>query len=126
MVDQLTTLLAATRFERPLDRQPTDVGALLAAAADDVRPFIDIRGQTLTVETPVDLGSLPVEAAKIRDCLQHVLLNAIKFTPDGGHIALELASRAYVLEAGLLVADGSAAELASSPAVVAAYLGGAA
>ena len=25
-----------------------------------------------------------VEAAKIRDCVSHLLLNAVKFTPDGG------------------------------------------
>ena len=35
---------------------------------------------------PADLGTLEVEAAKIRDSVNHLLLNAIKFTPDGGTI----------------------------------------
>ncbi|GID90920.1 ABC transporter ATP-binding protein [Amorphoplanes digitatis] len=51
---------------------------------------------------------------------------AVLLIEQNARLALELCSRAYVLEAGRLVAHGSAAELASSPAVVAAYLGGAA
>jgi branched-chain amino acid transport system ATP-binding protein len=38
---------------------------------------------------------------------------------------LDLCSRAYVLEAGRVVLDGPSAELAGSPQVAAAYLGGA-
>src|SRR5438552_1231602 len=37
LVDQLITLLLANRFERPLDRRPVDVAALVNDAADDVR-----------------------------------------------------------------------------------------
>nr|BFE70461.1 ABC transporter ATP-binding protein [Actinoplanes digitatis] len=51
---------------------------------------------------------------------------AVLLIEQNARLALELCSRAYVLEAVRLVAHGSAAELASSPAVVAAYLGGAA
>ena len=35
-----------------------------------------------------NLGSLTIEAQKIRDCVEHLLLNAIKFTPDQGMICL--------------------------------------
>jgi len=50
---------------------------------------------------------------------------AVLLIEQNARLALELCTRAYVLEAGRVVAHGSAAELASSPAVVAAYLGGA-
>jgi branched-chain amino acid transport system ATP-binding protein len=38
-------------------------------------------------------------------------------------LALDVASRGYVLEAGTVTLAGTAAELRSNPAVVAAYLG---
>jgi signal transduction histidine kinase len=88
LVDQLVTMLQAGKFERPLDRQPTDLAPLLRQAADDVRPFIELRNQSLSVDVPADLGSADVEASKVRDSLNHLLLNAIKFTPDGGQVDL--------------------------------------
>ena len=88
LVDQLVTMLQAGRFERRLERKPTDVGALVRQAADDVRPFVELRNQTLEVDVAADVGEAEVEATKIRDSLNHLLLNAIKFTPDGGRIAV--------------------------------------
>jgi signal transduction histidine kinase len=88
LVDQLVTMLQAGRFERPLDRKPTDMAALVRQAADDVRPFVELRRQTLDVEVAPDTGEAEVEATKVRDSLNHLLLNAVKFTPDGGRITL--------------------------------------
>jgi signal transduction histidine kinase len=87
-VEQLTHMLAAGQFARPLQRQPTDLAGLLREAADDVRPFVELRRQELALDLPPDLGTLSVEPGKIGDSLRHLLLNAIKFTPDGGHIRM--------------------------------------
>ncbi|CAA9415099.1 MAG: hypothetical protein AVDCRST_MAG64-2550, partial [uncultured Phycisphaerae bacterium] len=99
LVDQIISMLVANRFERPLKREATDLPALLKAAADDVRPFVELRGQTLSVDAAPDLGAIAVEGPRIRDAVNHLLLNAIKFTPDGGQIGL----------AGARTADGGAA-----------------
>lgn len=88
LVDQLVTMLQAGRFERPLECKPTDVAGLVHQAADDVRPFVELRGQTLTLDVAPNVGEADIEAPKIRDSLNHLLLNAIKFTPDGGGITL--------------------------------------
>jgi signal transduction histidine kinase len=61
---------------------------LLNQAADDVRPFIELRRQTLAVDLPPDLGEAHVEVEKVRDSVNHLLLNAVKFTPDRGSISL--------------------------------------
>jgi branched-chain amino acid transport system ATP-binding protein len=48
---------------------------------------------------------------------------AVLLIEQNARLALELCTRAYVLEAGRIVAEGPSAELAGSPEVAAAYLG---
>lgn len=86
--EQILTLLHEEHFARTLDRRPTDVAALLRDAAETVRPFVERRAQTLTLDLPDALGTVPLDAPKIEDSLEQLLLNAIKFTPDGGEITL--------------------------------------
>ncbi len=86
LVEQILQMLRAGRFERPLDRRSVEVTALIREAVESVRPFIEQRKQRLSVEVAPELGSLNIEAGKIRICLDHLLINAIKFTPDGGSI----------------------------------------
>jgi signal transduction histidine kinase len=88
LVDQIVAMLVANRFERTLDLKPADPAALLREAAEDVRPFVELRHQVLAVEVPDTLGVLNIEAVGLRDTINHLLLNAIKFTPDGGTIRL--------------------------------------
>lgn len=88
LVDQLTKMLLAGQFERPLDRRPTELVPLLKQAAQDVRPFIEQRRQDLSLKLDADLGIFNIEASKVRDSVEHLLLNAIKFTPDQGSICL--------------------------------------
>jgi signal transduction histidine kinase len=85
-VDLMIKLLLADRFERPLMRAPAALANLIQAAAADINIFITQRKQTLEINLPADLGTMLVEEDKIRDCVFQLLVNAIKFTPDGGSI----------------------------------------
>ncbi len=79
----------------------------------------------------VDELSLGLAPMVVDDLAEHLLrLNreqgtAVLLVEQNARLALELCPRAYVLEAGRIVLAGSSAELAASPAVQAAYLGGA-
>jgi signal transduction histidine kinase len=88
LVDQIVAMLAAGQFERPLERSRVDLAGLLNEAAEDVRAFVELRRQRLEKDWPPELGEIEIDAGKIRDSLNHLLLNAIKFTPDEGSIAL--------------------------------------
>lgn len=88
VVDQMIKLLQAGRFDRTLERRPADLAKMIRDAAHDVAPFVELRKQQLRLELAEDLGLVSVEPDKIRDSLDHLLLNAIKFTPDGGVVAV--------------------------------------
>jgi signal transduction histidine kinase len=88
LVTQLTTMLEAGQFEQRLNRKDVDPANIAREAIEDVRPFIVLRKQTLREELASDGGTMSLDAEKIRDSVNHLLLNAIKFTPDGGTITV--------------------------------------
>jgi signal transduction histidine kinase len=48
------------------------------------------------------LGKAEVEIEKIRDSVNHLLLNSVKFTPDGGTISLSARSEQDVVEVSVV------------------------
>ena len=88
LINQILTMLSAQEFERRLNLTSEDLSAVVARAADDVRPFVELRHQRLVVDVPPELGRIDVDEPKIRDSLNHLLLNAVKFTPDGGTVGI--------------------------------------
>jgi len=88
LVDQIIKQLHANEFDRLLQRQAVNISELLRQVEEDVRPFVAKRNQKLLVDLPADLGEAQWEPYKVRDALNHLLLNAVKFTPDGGEIGL--------------------------------------
>jgi signal transduction histidine kinase len=90
IVQQMTTMLAAGQFERAISPECVDLAQLCRSAADDVVPMVQLRQQALELDVPDDLGIVRLEPGRIRNCMNHLLLNAIKFTPDGGSIRLKV------------------------------------
>ena len=78
----------------------------------------------------VDELSLGLAPMVIADLVRHLLeLHterglAVLLIEQNARLALRLCGRGYVLEAGRIVAEGPAAELAADPRVARAYLGG--
>jgi branched-chain amino acid transport system ATP-binding protein len=79
----------------------------------------------------VDELSLGLAPMVVDDLAAHLVeLNrgrgmSVLLVEQNARLALSLCARAYVLEAGRIALSGASSELASSPAVQAAYLGGA-
>jgi signal transduction histidine kinase len=80
-------MLGVGEYGPRLELRRVAVAGLVKEAVDDLRPFLARRGQEIDCDVPADL-SAAVDPPKIRDCIEHLLLNAIKFTPDGGRIAV--------------------------------------
>ena len=90
-VDQMVTLMQTEHFERPLVRQHVPFADLANRAAQEALTFASQRKQNLIADIPDDLGTIFVEPEKIQDAIVQMLMNAIKFTPDGGTIELSAA-----------------------------------
>ncbi len=76
--------------------QPTDLREVVAAVAPMIMPQFAASGVTLEVRLGDDIGlGEPVWADrdKLAQVLLNLLSNAVKFTPRGGHVTVEVASR---------------------------------
>jgi signal transduction histidine kinase/CheY-like chemotaxis protein len=66
-----------------LNVEEVDLVALLEEVVVSSEPLADRRGNTLRLEVAPDLGRIPTDAARVRQCLYNLLSNAAKFTKDG-------------------------------------------
>src|SRR5205809_5980184 len=99
IVGDLLTLARADSGERPVAREPLYLDDLAAGAVDAVRALAMSKGLTLEVGA-FEEARITGDGALVRQLLLIVLDNAIKFSPAGGHVRLNVSvedGRAAVL-----------------------------
>lgn len=74
-----------------LERRPEDLGALARAVAALAAPQARVRGQALTVDVPAVPVLADVDAERVEQVLDNLLSNALKYTPDGGAVWVQVA-----------------------------------
>jgi len=90
MTDMVSDLLDVSRLEvgkMPLELAPADMGGLVveAVTAAGASPRVRIR-----VEPPADKLRVVCDAGVIRRVLTNLVVNAVKFTPSSGQIAVSV------------------------------------
>jgi signal transduction histidine kinase len=86
IIQTMFKLMPGQRYGEALNYKDVKVSQLLEDAYLDCHPFADQRHQRLTMEAPTDGQAIQVDQAKVHDILVNLIMNAIKFTPDGGTI----------------------------------------
>ena len=84
IVDDILDVSRVITGKLRLDARPTELGAVVAAALDTVRPAADAKH--IRVEALYDPGISPVmgDPGRLQQVVWNLLANAVKFTPRGG------------------------------------------
>jgi CheY-like chemotaxis protein len=88
LIDDLLDVSRITSGKIQLQRQPSDLKELVNSAVDANRAVIEGAGLTLSVDIPSMPCVLDVDPIRFVQVLSNLLQNATKFTPRGGHIAI--------------------------------------
>ncbi|MBA2248049.1 MAG: HAMP domain-containing protein, partial [Chloroflexia bacterium] len=99
-VDRLTALvedlLDLARLEAGRSKMRLewiDPGELVLAGADRLRPQLERAGLMMTVTRGEDMDPIEVDRVRIEQVLINLVHNAIKFTPHGGEVSLNVSQR---------------------------------
>jgi signal transduction histidine kinase len=91
LVDDLLDVARGEQGQMTLRRAPVDLREVIAEALDVARPAIVAGGHDLTVESHSSLPAIAHgDRARLVQVVSNLLLNAAKFTPEGGEIKVLL------------------------------------
>ncbi len=86
--DSLSKLCSGTSISPKESLQPSSIEILIRTTADDILPFVKKRNQDLRIEIERNIPEVMMDRNGIRQVLVNLLLNAVRFTPDKGNIAI--------------------------------------
>ncbi len=87
MVDHLISDAMADAFDITIRREPVDVAALVAEVAEANRPSAVGKQQAITVSAPAGRITM-CDQDRMREAIDNLVSNAIKYSPVGGRITL--------------------------------------
>jgi heavy metal sensor kinase len=91
LVDALLTLARADEGRAPLHREPVDLRDIVNEVEETGELLAEEGGVQMEVSTPATPVVVPVDRSRIRQLVLNLLTNAVKFTPQGGQVRVELA-----------------------------------
>jgi signal transduction histidine kinase len=69
-----------------LEIAPTDIGAVLLAAVESLKPTAEAKGIQVTANVETSLPQIPADAQRVQQILSNLLHNAVKFTGADGRV----------------------------------------
>jgi signal transduction histidine kinase len=88
MIEDLLDLARASSGKLELRRAPTTIRTLVASVVETLRPSAAVRGVTLQEASTEDPTVVTGDYDRLAQVVINVVSNAIKFTPDGGHVSV--------------------------------------
>jgi signal transduction histidine kinase len=87
MVDHLISDAMADAFDITIRREPVDISGLVSEVAEANKPTATNKQQTIIVSAPPARPAL-CDADRMREAIDNLVSNAIKYSPIGGKISL--------------------------------------
>ena len=91
-VERMLKLLKTGQMSPDLTTDAVLLEPLIRRAVAGLQPFLEARNQTVEFAIDADLGMVEVDPPKISDVVANLVVNAIKFTADGGRIRVAAAA----------------------------------
>lgn len=90
LVDDLLDVARFSQNKVELRRSVIDVGATVSEVLEEVGPWFDESGLTLTQQGPTDPLFVDGDPARLQQVQVNLLMNAAKYTPAGGQVWYDL------------------------------------
>ena len=90
LVDDLLDVGRLTTGKIRLRKETVRLADVVARSVEAVRPLVDARRHALAVHEPAQPVFVHGDATRLAQVLQNLLVNAAKYTPDGGRIGLQV------------------------------------
>ena len=87
MVDHLISDAMADAFDITIRREPVDIAALVSEVAEANKPSATNKQQVIAVSAPPERFTM-CDSDRMREAIDNLISNAIKYSPIGGKIAL--------------------------------------
>jgi signal transduction histidine kinase/ActR/RegA family two-component response regulator len=90
LIDDLLDLSRISSGKMRLSIGQVDIGAILHSAIDSVRHAADAKAIRIHASTDPKVGQVSGDSARLQQVIWNLLMNAVKFTPMGGHVHARL------------------------------------
>ncbi len=94
VVNDLLDVSALETDTLRLNFEPASVESLVRMAVDQIREEAASRRQKFEMDIAPNIPPIETDPARFHQVMRHLLTNAVKFTPDGGTIAVSVAQPA--------------------------------
>ncbi len=111
LLDSLLTLARADEGRAELHREPVDLREIIAEAGETGELLAEHAGVGMEIRLPPEPVVVSVDRSRVRQLALNLIENAVKYTPRGGQVSVELAGsdgRAMftVADTGIGIAPG--------------------
>ena len=90
LIDDLLDVSRVTRGQVTLDKKPVDLKSIANEALEQIRPLLESKSHQLEIQLAPEHSLVLGDKPRLVQVLVNVLGNAIRFTPHGGRISLEM------------------------------------
>ncbi len=90
LIEDILDVSRLMRGKVQLSIHPIDLASFLDATVETVRPQAEAKVIHLTVQLDPTIGKLEADPVRLRQIVWNLLTNAVKFTPEGGQVGLQV------------------------------------
>jgi PAS domain S-box-containing protein len=90
LIDDLLDISRIITGKLRLDVRPVELGPMIETIVDGLRPAADARNIHLQTTLDSSIGPVSGDPDRLQQIIWNLLTNAIKFTPEGGHVKVRL------------------------------------